>query len=188
MADLPGRRWLALLGGPLLFALMLALPWLAAQAVPDLKPDDRLLVSSLPEAFGTAYWLWCGGALLISLVLLFARQVQLHTALRVSGLLAGAAVAVFLLPIVGEMQQAPIRNAGLLARTLPGRLVLYETNTPSFQTYAGRQVDKLMPQPNDLVLTRESELAKLPGATVIYRERSYVLARMPAEKPAATQP
>jgi len=179
MADLPVKRWLVLLPAPILFGLLLALPWLAAQAVPHLKPDDKLLVSGLPEAFGTAYWLWCGGALLVSLVLLGARHLPPHTSLRISGILGGVAMAVFLLPIVGRLQQEPIRDAGLLARTLPGPLVLYGTDTPSFQTYAERQVLRRAPQPGDLVLTRASKLAELPDAKVVFRERSYVLARMP---------
>lgn len=179
MADLPVRRWLVLIAPPLLFGLLLALPLLVEQAVPTLKPDDRLLVVGLPGAFGTDYWLWCGGALLTSLLMLAARQVQLGTALRISGLLAGLSMAIFLLPIVGHVQQAPIRNAGLLARSLPGPLVMYGTNTPSFETYAGRQVDKRMPASGDIVLTRESALPDLAGARVIYRDHSYVLARMP---------
>jgi 4-amino-4-deoxy-L-arabinose transferase-like glycosyltransferase len=179
VADMPVRRWLVLGPAPLLFALLLALPYLAGLAVGSLNGDDKLLLSGMDRQFGLAYWLWCGGSLLITLVLIWARRVVPATALRVSGLLAGIAMAVFLIPIVGHIQQAPIRNAGLLAQTLPGPLVLYGVNTPSFQTYADRQVEKRAPRPGDLVLTRQSDLARLPGASVVYRERSYVLARMP---------
>lgn len=179
MADRPIQRWLALAPGALLFGLLLALPVILGQVLDGLKADDRLLLEGLPDAFGPAYWLWCGGALALSLAVLFLRRVDVSGGLRLNGLLAGVAMAALLIPAVGQVQQAPIRNAALLARDYPGPLILYGINVPSFQTYAGRQVSKRPPRPGDLVLTRESRLPRLPGAQVVYRERSYVLARMP---------
>ena len=178
MVDMPVRRWLVMAPAPLFFALLLAIPFLAERAIPHLKPDDQLLLTALPSAFSSAYWLWCGGALLISLVLVGSRRIGLAASLRVSGLLAGIAMTIFLIPIVGQIQQAPIRNAGLLAQTLPGPLVLYGIDTPSFQTYADRQVERRQPRSGDLVLTRNSDLPSLPGATIVYQERGYILARM----------
>jgi 4-amino-4-deoxy-L-arabinose transferase-like glycosyltransferase len=179
MTDRPPQRWLVLGLAPLMFGLLLALPALLAGMAGKLKPDDQLLLANLPAAFTSAYWFWCGGALVLSLVLLFLRRVDTVRALRVNGLLAGVAMAALLIPIIGQVQQEPIRNAARLARSYDGPLVLHGINTPSFQTYAGRRVDKREPRPGDLVLTRESKLAKLPGAQPVYRERGYVLARMP---------
>ena len=153
MADRPVRRWLALLPAPLMFGLLLALPLILTGAASHLKPDDRLLLSTLPDAFGLSYWLWCGGALVLSLALLFLRRVDVALALRSNGVFAGVAMAALLIPAIGQVQQGPIRNAAKLARDFPGPLVLYGINTPSFQTYAGRQVSKRPPQPGDLVLT-----------------------------------
>jgi len=39
-------------------------------------------------------------------------------------------------------------------------------------------VEKRPPRAGDLVLTRESRLAELPANEVVFRERSYVLARI----------
>lgn len=175
----PLRRWLVLGLAPAMFALLLAAPLLLAGAAGKLKADDQLLLANLPEAFGSAYWAWCGIALALSLALPFLRRFDTVHALRVDGLLAGVAMAAFLIPAVGLVQQEPIRNAGRLARSLDAPLVLHGINTPSFQTYAGRQVEKRAPRPGDLVLTRESRLAGLPGAVPVYRERGYVLARLP---------
>jgi 4-amino-4-deoxy-L-arabinose transferase-like glycosyltransferase len=179
MVDMPVRRWLVLAPAPLLFGLLLILPYLTVRMSSGLKGDDQLLLTGLPHAFGLAYWLWCGGALLASLALLGARRIGPAAALRVSGLLAGIAMTVFLIPIVGQVQQVPIRNAGLLAQALHGPLVMFDVNTPSFETYANRQVEKRMPRSGDLVLTRQSGLARLGSASIIYRERGYILARMP---------
>lgn len=175
----PLRRWLVLGLAPTMFALLLSAPALLADAVDHLKPDDRLLLANLPEAFGPAYWTCCGAALLIGLALPFLRQIDTVRALHVDGLLAGIAMAALLVPAIGQVQQEPIRNAGRLARGLDAPLVIHGINTPSFQTYAGRQVEKREPRPGDLVLTRESRLAGLPGAEPVYRERGYVLVRLP---------
>lgn len=179
LAEQPMRRWLTLGLGPLMFALLLALPAILAGSTGRLKPDDRLLLADLPAAFTLGYWLYCGAALAASGVLLFLRRVATLQALRVNGLLAGVALALFLIPIIGQVQQAPVRNAAQQARSLAGDLVLYGVNTPSFQTYVGRAVRKRAPRPGDLVLTRASRLTELPGAEPIYQERGYVLARMP---------
>ncbi|MDD4882586.1 MAG: glycosyltransferase family 39 protein, partial [Gallionellaceae bacterium] len=138
MADRPLRRWLALMLAPLMFGLLLALPMILAGAVGRLKPDDQLLLANLPDVFGPAWWFWVGGALVMSLALLFLGRVDTTRALRVNGLLAGVALAALLIPAIGQVQQGPVRNAGKLARDLSGPLVMYGINTPSFQTYAGR--------------------------------------------------
>jgi 4-amino-4-deoxy-L-arabinose transferase-like glycosyltransferase len=172
-------RWLALVPGVFLFALLLALPLLLAHFTPRLKPDDQLLAAGLPEAFGTAYWVGCGAALAASLALLFVRRVGLTTALYADGLMAAVALAILLIPAAGWLLQSPVKQAGVVARSLPGPLVMYGPNTPSFQTYARRQVVKRDPRPGDLVFTRQSRLSRLPGARVLYRNRGYDLVRMP---------
>jgi 4-amino-4-deoxy-L-arabinose transferase-like glycosyltransferase len=177
-AEHKAARWLLALSGAATFALLLALPMLLDQAVPRLKPDDLLLAQDIAGHFGPGYWLWCGGALVVSLLPLLLRPITTRFALYGNGLLAGATVAVLLLPIVGQVQQGPVKRAGLLARDLPGPLLLHGLNTPSFQTYAQRQVEKRAPRAGDLVLTRESRLADLPDNEVVFRERSYVLARV----------
>ncbi len=171
------RRWLALTGA-LTFALLLALPTLLERAVPGLKADDLLLAQGLPEHFGWAYWICCAGGLVLSLLPLLFSSLSKRYGLYANGLLAGVAVAWFLLPIVGHIQQGPIKQAGLLARTLQGPLLLHGLNTPSFQTYAGRRVEKRLPRQGDLVLVRESRLPELPTFEVVFRDRSYVLARI----------
>ncbi|MDP2788231.1 MAG: glycosyltransferase family 39 protein [Pseudomonadota bacterium] len=171
-------RWLLAITGALTFGLLLALPSLLEQALPKLSPDDLLLAQDLGSHFGSGYWLWCGAALIISLLPLLLRALTTRFALYGNGLIAAIALAFFLLPIVGQVQQEPVKKAGLLARTLPGPLLLHAINTPSFQTYAGRRVGKRQPRTGDLVLTRESHLAELPANEVVFRERSYVLARL----------
>ncbi|MDP2833096.1 MAG: glycosyltransferase family 39 protein [Pseudomonadota bacterium] len=177
-AEHQASRWLLAITGAITFALLLAVPSLLDQALPRLKPDDLLLAQDIGSHFGLGYWLWCAAALVVSLLPLLLRPLTTRFALYGNGLLAGATMAFFLLPIVGQVQQGPVKKAGLLARDLSGPLLLHGINTPSFQTYAGRRVEKRPARTGDLVLTRESRLAELPATEVVFRERSYVLARV----------
>ncbi len=179
LAGQPLRRWLVLGMAPLGFALLLALPWLLGRLGVTLRPDDQLLLAGYASAFGHGYSFWFAGALGISLILLLPRAASLRLALHLNGLLAAGGLALFLLPAVGQIQQAPVKTAGKIARGLAGPLVLFGVNTPSFQTYAGRLVEKRPPRPGDLVLTRASRLPQLGDARVVYRERGYILARVP---------
>ncbi len=172
-------RFLALAGGILLFGLLLALPGLLESATPGLKADDRLLLAHLWTAFSPSYWFWCAGGFAISLVLLLPRTGGLRAALHINGTLAGLSIVLFLMPLVGQIQQGPVKAAGLVSRNLSGPLVLFGNHNSSFQTYAGRLVEKRIPRSGDLVLTRESRLEKLPTAQVVFRERGYVLVRIP---------
>ncbi len=173
-----GNRWLLLAPGALFFALLLLLPEILASQLPRLKPDDRLLAAGLEAVFTPAYRLWFGAALALSLALAALPRTHLRLGLYAEGMLSALGLALLLIPAAGELQQGPIRQAGRLAAALDGPLVMYGVNVPSFQTYAGRRVERRAPRAGDLVLTRESQLPKLPGAEVLYRERSYVLVRV----------
>lgn len=175
------RRNLILGLAPLAFGLLLVIPRVLAHLATGLKPDDRLMLSALPEAFGLAYSLWCGLALLVSLYLLLQRRIETQTALHINGLMLGIFMAVALIPAIGTIQQEPIRNAATFARHGQGPLVLYGLDTPSFQTYTGQQVIRRLPRSGDRVLTRQSELAKLPGTHILYAERGFVLVQMPQD-------
>lgn len=171
------NRWLLLLPGVLLPGVLYFVPELLSLAVPKLKPDDQLLAAGLPDSFDTHYRIGVGICLGISLGLLFAGW-RATTRLHVNGLLAALAVAAFLMPALGELLQAPVRQAGRIAASLPGQLVMYGTNTPSFQTYAGRQVKRGLPASGDLVLTRQSKLDKLGAHDVLFSQRGVMLLRM----------
>ncbi len=174
----PLQRGLIGLPAAFMFGLLLALPALLQAAVQRLKADDQALLENLGTAFTTGYWLFAAAALAVTLAMLLLRRPGLLGVLHVQGVLAGLAMAVWLIPIVGEVQQGPIRNAARIASQFDGPLVLHGINTPSFQTYAGRPVRRRAPLPGDIVLSRESRLPKDASFEVLHRERSYVLLRM----------
>ncbi len=146
-------------------------------ALPDLKPDDRLLATGLAESFATPYRVGLGLALGITLGLIFAPY-PLAWRLHGQGFLAALAISALVMPAVGQLLQSPVRQAGRIAASLQEPLRLHGVHTPSFQTYARRQVLRDPPQPGDVVLTRESHLSDLALHEVLFRERGYVLVRM----------
>ena len=168
------RYWV--LGPALLLALMGLAPGLVAARVPAMKPDEQLLLSGLAEAFGRGYYLALGALLLAGFGALLRWRGSLFGLVYATGVACALAVMLLLAPAVGEVQQGPIRAAGLLAAGRSEPLVMLGLNKPSFQTYAGRAVRRRAPVPGDLVLVRESRLTEVPGAEVIFRQRGYVLA------------
>lgn len=172
------NRWLALLPAVFAFALLLALPWLLDVAAPRMKPDDQLLAKGVTEAFPPGYRLWFGAALSLSLFFLFEGRLSLMAKMHANGLVLAFGMALFLLPAAGTLLQEPIRQAGRIVHAMHDPLVMHGINNPSFQTYAGRQVEKRPPRAGDVVFTRESQLSGLPAHEVIFRQRSYVLARV----------
>jgi 4-amino-4-deoxy-L-arabinose transferase-like glycosyltransferase len=171
------NRWLILLPGIGLYSLLFLAPELLGLAMPSMKPDDRLLATSLSDSFDTRYRIGLGIGLGISLALLTARW-RLAISQHVNGLLSGIAIAGFVMPSVGHLLQAPVKQAGLIAGTLSGGLVMYGMHNPSFQTYAKRQVRRGMPTSGDVALTRESKVASLGAHDVLFRDRGVVLLRM----------
>ncbi len=170
------RRWLALPAG-LLFALLLALPSVVASRSDGFKPDQQLLLAGVEGFFGLGYYTWFGLALVAVPVLGLWRGLRPLTVVYAFGLLSAVGTAALLAPAVGDVQQAPIRAAGRIAATRSEPLVMLGINQPSFQTYAQRAVARRDPVAGDLVLTREARLDEVPDAEVIFRERSYVLAK-----------
>ena len=172
------NRFSAFLPAVLGFGFLLAMPWLLAAAVPHLRSDDRLLATDLGAHFGVGFIGVFAVLTVLNLYWLLRDRGSQRT-IYWQGLTAGLAFAWVLLPAVGGLLQDPIRQAGRIAAEMQAPLTLYGVNTPSFQTYAGRAVARRAPQPGEVALTRESRLADLPGAEVIFRERGYLLVRMP---------
>ena len=172
------NRWLLLLPGPVLFGLLFAIPRLLNAYTPKFKPDDQLLATGLAAAFDNTYLIPVGGFLVVSLIVVFIRKWQPTHLLHLNGLMAAIGVSALLMPALGNLLQTPVKMAGIQARALEGRLIMFRIHNPSFQTYAGRQVSRGQPQSGDLVLTRQSKLAQLPAYEEIFQERGILLLRI----------
>ncbi len=184
--SLEERRGLFLVYLPLLLliGLMLALPTLIEHFLPGIK--DPLIASALenPQRYFPAAY-----TLLLLLIgglcgyLMFSRRWPYHGRLLVAGLISTYLMSDLLVPVVSNIQQAPIKAAGLVAAKYDNPAVMWRLNTPSFSVYSNRVVPNRRPQPGELVLTKAHYLEQLSGYEILYQSNGIALALMQAEPP-----
>lgn len=164
---------------PLLVCLgALALPTLLAAARDNANAYYQTMLAGLDEHFGLQYHVLAGASAAAIMGVFFVRSLALPQRLAAAALLAVVVLTQLVLPTLGEILQAPIRQAGLVAREQRGPLVMHDLNTPSFAVYAGRAAARGVRRAGDLVLTTHRRLIEIDEYTVLYEERGIVLVRI----------
>ena len=172
-------RTLALLPAITLFGLLAALPLLLPDIAASQKNVDvRALLDGAENLFVPGHTAIFAVLTLISVVLIVQRRAPLTTSLLSLAAAGNVALALWLFPALGAVQQGPIAHAAELARDLPGPYVMWGSNTPSYSVHSGHVQEKRDPQSGDLVFTRTSKLDQLPPHEIIMDERGYALARI----------
>ncbi|HSH85125.1 MAG TPA: glycosyltransferase family 39 protein [Guyparkeria sp.] len=172
------NRWLHLLPVAGFLLLILLLPWLVEINFEQIKPGYvQDMLAERDRFFGPSWYLIVGGALLLVIAAGLARRWSLPKVMIPVALSFSLVVNALVLNAVGQLQQGPIRTAGLMARDLSGPLVMQGMNTPSFGVYAQRVIERRAPRPGDLLLTRFRYLEDLPGQ-LLYAEGGVVLIRV----------
>jgi 4-amino-4-deoxy-L-arabinose transferase-like glycosyltransferase len=162
----------AVTGGIVVWAgCIAAAPALVAWQAPGLRdPFYRALLSGAPAAA----WLPAAAVLALAAVLLWTARSRWWGAPAAAGLLA-LLVAGWSLPWFGEALQGPVRRAAVIAAGRPGSVVQSDVHLPSFSVYAGREVPRRAPAPQDMVLARADRLPPGPARRPLYAERGLVL-------------
>jgi hypothetical protein len=130
--------------------------------------------------FDIAYFAYFGVAAAIVVYAMLERQTALPRKLALCGLLAVAGMSTLVVPAVGELQ-APIKEAGLLARERHFDVVAWRLNAPSFSVYRGAPTPSREPRAGDVIVTRASRLSALPKGTsydILFSRGGIVLARI----------
>jgi 4-amino-4-deoxy-L-arabinose transferase-like glycosyltransferase len=168
--------------GPALLLLgsVLALPFLLRHFAPGIR-NSYLREALWQQGVFDGAWL-LGAALLFLLVLALAvwRGAPVWPRMAAAGLACACATATLLLPALAQLQQGPVQEAALLARSRGWQVVSWRINAPSFSVY--RQAitpGTPAPGPGAVVLTRSDALPELGAAQVLYQKGGVVLARMP---------
>lgn len=167
----------ALLPQASLVSGLLLFPWLLELGLPYLrKPFVAEMLADAPALFPPGYY-GCGGLLLLLTLWFFRRQGPplLHR-LVISGILTNLFIAGFLLPVVAEVQQAPIQEAAHLVRADPRPVVMWRLNMPSFSVYSERIAERREPTVGELVLTKTPYLTDLGAYRLLFRKRGIALA------------
>ncbi len=170
---------LALLPALLLFIALAALPWTVghfAGGVAD--PYYREALANVREYFGTSFYVFSALAVVAVVALMVERRLSIPAKLGVVGVINATALALFVLPAAGEVQQAPIRDAALLARERGYDVVMWGLNTPSFIVYSGRLVARRDPRPGEIALTRLQKLRDRNDYDVLFSRNGIALVRL----------
>ncbi len=175
---LPGRGWL-FLPPLLLFVALLLLPEFITAALPHI--EDAHAVAMLHDHavyFNATYRLFFAAATVLMLYFMGETRHSAQAKLLASGVITVFAVSFLITPLVAALQQAPIKEAAALVKARDYPVVMWRLNTPSFNVYAERLVEKRAPRAGDVVLTKSVYLADLTGAEVLYQKNGIVLARL----------
>jgi 4-amino-4-deoxy-L-arabinose transferase-like glycosyltransferase len=161
--DLLRNRWLAFLP-PILFMLLLVL-------LPDLlgpiaAQADRLheqaLLATAAEVLDWRYRLASWAGLLALIWLMLWPRAPLWQRLVLAGVVQTLVVFGALVPRVFDVMQAPVKEAGQIARELGLPTVVYRTSMPSFSVYRDAITPQVAaPEPGQLVFLRVDKLQPL---------------------------
>jgi len=98
--------------------------------------------------------------------------------LLVSGVVVVFSLSMFLLPVIGELHQGPLKEAATIAKRDNLIVVRWRLNMPSFSVYTQRVTETRKPQPGEIVLTKSKYLSLLNNPEIIYRKGGVVMARV----------
>lgn len=179
---------LALLPALAVFALLGAAPWAVEAFAPRVAdPYYREALGAVREALGGAATAFAIAACVLVVALMALRRMPLDARLLAAGVAQAAAMALFVLPAAGEAQQAPVKEAALLARERGWTVVMWGLNTPSFSVYSGRLVQRRDPRPGEIALVRMKKLREQPGGVeaveLLYQRNGIALVRLPGAAP-----
>jgi 4-amino-4-deoxy-L-arabinose transferase-like glycosyltransferase len=164
----------------LMLGLIAALPGLLQRLAPGIRNAYVREALGRTEAFGGAWQ--AGAVVLLASVCALAlwRGASRWRRLAAAGLLCSLALGGLLLPALAELQQGPVKEAGLLARRAGWDVQRWRINAPSFSVYRGAVTPSTpWPRPGQVVLTRSDALPALGPVQLLYRKGGVVLARVP---------
>ena len=163
LEGLRARIW-ALLPAALLFAALLALPWLVRGVLPHVRDEYyQDMLANVQAYFGAAYFVGSGLALVLVVALMLERKLALGDKLVATGIASVLVLSGLVVPLAAQLQQEPIKEAALLCRERGLEPIMWRINMPSFSVYRGKPTPSRRPEPGDVVLLKRKRLPDLPG-------------------------
>jgi len=160
-----------LLSPIVIFAIiLLILP--IALAFSTVKPgsDSEFIFSLVRQHFGWGYYLSVISILpIVGALWYFRDRLTLTLRIFILGLSSAFLVLYVVVPIIADAQQAPVREAALIAKAADKDVSMIGVNMPSFSVYLGQPTPSKTPEPNDWIFTRTSRLHNFADYKVIYQ-------------------
>jgi 4-amino-4-deoxy-L-arabinose transferase-like glycosyltransferase len=179
------NRWLALLP-PLLFLLLLAMLPLLIGPFGGLaeRAHERAMLDEAARVLDWRYGLGMLAALVAGVGLWRWQGPALWQRLVLFGFVQTLVVSGMLVPRVFDVMQAPVKEAGEIARALDLPTVAYRTSMPSFSVYRQAVTPDRPPRPGDLVFLRRDKRQRLRqqlpdvDLTTVYERGPVMLVRV----------
>ena len=171
---------LSLLPALLMFLGLLAIPTVIETLSPGVQdPYYRETLAAIPGKLGSPFMAIAVALALSTLLsMLSLRRIDIETKLLLAGAGLAAIMALFVLPVAGDAQQSPIKEAAMIAKERGYRVVMWGLDTPSFIVYSGALVEKRDPRPGGIALAKVKRLHELPGYEILFRKHGIALVRV----------
>jgi hypothetical protein len=177
----PASRFWTLLPAALWFVFLALLPFALERLQPHVTDAYyRAALADVGTQFGVGYYIYCALALVVVLIFMLERRLASRLKWTLVGLIVTTGLSLFLVPAGAAVQQQPIKEAALLARSQGWEVIMWRLNAPSFSVYYGRPTVSREPRSGDLVITKAKRLAELQGLSpeTLYARNGIVLARV----------
>jgi 4-amino-4-deoxy-L-arabinose transferase-like glycosyltransferase len=173
------HRWLAFLPALLFFAAAALLPEIVTLVLPHIR--DRFVVAMLrdhDQYFSLVYQGYFAAAAAVTVYFALERRLSQTVKLVVCGLMVSLGVSQFILPAVAAIQQQPVKEAALIARSLGDDVVMWGLDRPSFGVYSGHAVTRRDPAPGDVVVTKTTKLGEFRDYDLLYSRNGIALLKL----------
>jgi hypothetical protein len=150
--------------------ILLILPM--ALAFSTVKPgsDNEFVFALLSQHFNWAYYLSVLAVFpVVGALWYFRDRRALTLRIFVLGLSSAFLVLYVVVPIIADAQQAPVKEAALIAKKANKDVSMIGVNMPSFSVYLGKPTPSKIPEANDWIFTRTSRLHNFADYKVIYQ-------------------
>lgn len=174
------NRWLLVLPAVLFLVPVLFLKQAAIWALPHIGDHfSRTVVQSALGSVGTFHQIFVGLILLGVLATAAISRISMQWRSLVLGCLFLVLTTGHLAPLAGDIMQAPVKSAALLAKTRNYDVVMWQMNYPSFHVYYGKPaLRKRVLAPGDIVITKADKLGRIKKHEIIYEQHGIVLTRI----------
>ncbi len=168
---------IALVPALVLPALFLIFPLVAAGLI---DPDDLYvfeMISYGVTQLSLSYWIILVAGILAIIAIVLRAKSHLSAILG-TGLVHLLLVGLAILPAAAQIQQTPVREAAMLARSMDEPVIMWRTDMPSFTTYSKRITTEDEPKSGDLVFTRVGRIDLQQADEILFNKGGILLLRM----------
>ena len=163
----------------IMLALLAFLPYILQVALQNFDDDFiKAIVTGGIELTGQNHILIIIATMFCIAVIQFIPRLSAEGKLIATGVVFAFLINLYLMPLVGNLLQKPVKEAALLAKKEGYKTVMWEVYNPSFFVYSESLAEIRTPKRGEIVLTTVKELKNLQNTTLLYSKYGIVLAKL----------